>query len=86
MVDPQHGHKPGRLVDRVHDPVRPAPGRPGSRELAPQWLADTARFTQQVAEQELDDGHGCSGGEAIQAALRRRRDKQPIVGQLPAFR
>ncbi len=44
------------VVDLVHDPVVPPPGRPQTGELADEWLADPVRTLCQRAEHEGDGG------------------------------
>jgi hypothetical protein len=54
------------LVDLVHDPVVPPPGRPQTGELADERLADPVRTLSQRADHERDGGVTNLRREAIE--------------------
>jgi hypothetical protein len=56
MLDSVDQHDVGVLVDLVHGPVVPPPGRPQTGELADEWVANSARILSQGAQHEGDGG------------------------------
>lgn len=58
MVDPQNLHRMGVVVEVVENAVRPAACAVGAFKITLQRLPNSARFSGQVAVDELDDrGH-----------------------------